>query len=174
MIGVDPRPSSVARRSASSPWRRPSAKAPRRSGLRQTRPGLEPQRLYWACQTPGPQPPRSAAAARPPGRNRPWPDAAPGMGCLHLQGAIAELSREIEGLLARRNGAVVVSRPPELTGHLGQHPYQPGPSSSALARTSASPNRARHRPYSPRAFSERPKARRRSMASTLVSPSSGR
>ena len=28
MIGVSPRPSSVARRSASSPWRRPSAKAP--------------------------------------------------------------------------------------------------------------------------------------------------
>ena len=28
MIGVCPRPASVARRSASSPWRRPSAKAP--------------------------------------------------------------------------------------------------------------------------------------------------
>ena len=32
------------------------------------------------------------------------------MGCLHLQGAVAERDRELEGLLARRYGAVVVSR----------------------------------------------------------------
>ena len=49
------------------------------------------------------------------------------MGCLHLQGAVAELGREFEGLLARRHGAVVVSRDPEYPGHLGQHPSQPGP-----------------------------------------------
>ena len=49
------------------------------------------------------------------------------IGCLHLQGAVAERGRELEGLLARRHGAVVVSRHPEYTGHPGQHPSQPGP-----------------------------------------------
>ena len=49
------------------------------------------------------------------------------MGCLHLQGAVAERGRELEGLLARRHGAVGVSRYPEYMGHPGQHPSQPGP-----------------------------------------------
>ena len=44
-----------------------------------------------------------------------------------LQGAIAERGRELEGLLARRHGAVVVSRDPAHLGHPGQHPSQPGP-----------------------------------------------
>ena len=46
---------------------------------------------------------------------------------LPLQGAIAERSRKIEGLLARCYGVVEVSRYPECTGYQGQHPYQPGP-----------------------------------------------
>ena len=33
-------------------------------------------------------------------------------GCLPLQGAVAERGRKIEGLPARRNGAIVVSRDP--------------------------------------------------------------
>ena len=33
-----------------------------------------------------------------------------GIGCLYLQGALAECGREFEGLPARRNGAVGVSR----------------------------------------------------------------
>jgi len=43
-----------------------------------------------------------------------------------LQGAVAERDRELEGLLARRYGAVVVSRYPECISHPGQHPSQPG------------------------------------------------
>ena len=34
------------------------------------------------------------------------------IGCLHLQGAVAERDRELEGLLARRHSAVGVSREP--------------------------------------------------------------
>ncbi len=49
------------------------------------------------------------------------------MGCLHLQGALAERGRELEGLLARRYGAVEVSRDPVCLAYLGQHPSQPGP-----------------------------------------------
>jgi hypothetical protein len=37
MVGVSPRPASVARRSASSPWRRPSAKAPSALKVRASR-----------------------------------------------------------------------------------------------------------------------------------------
>src|SRR5437016_3734376 len=39
-----------------------------------------------------------------------------GLGCLHLQGAIAELTREREGLLTHRYGAIGVSRDHEYTG----------------------------------------------------------
>src|SRR5262245_22946631 len=49
------------------------------------------------------------------------------MGCLRLQGAIAELDREREDLLASRNSAVVVSRDPEDIGHPDQYPSQPSP-----------------------------------------------
>jgi hypothetical protein len=48
-------------------------------------------------------------------------------GGLPLHGAIAKLDREVEGLPARRHGAVEVSRYTECTGHPGQHPAQPGP-----------------------------------------------
>jgi hypothetical protein len=48
------------------------------------------------------------------------------MGHSHLQGALTKRGREIEGLPARRNGAVVVSRRPEYTAHPGQHPSQSG------------------------------------------------
>ena len=48
-------------------------------------------------------------------------------GCLHLQGMVAERDREIEGLLARCYGVVVVARYRECIGPLGQHPSQPGP-----------------------------------------------
>jgi hypothetical protein len=43
-------------------------------------------------------------------------------GCFYLQGAVAERGREREGLLARRHGAVGVSRLPKYMGHPGQHP----------------------------------------------------
>ena len=49
------------------------------------------------------------------------------MGGSYLQGAVAERRREVEGLLAHRNGAVEVSRQPEDIGPLGQHLPQPGP-----------------------------------------------
>ena len=71
------------------------------------------------------------------------------MGCLHLQGAVAELGRELEGLLARRHGAVVVSRRPEYMAIRASTRPSRARSSSARARASASPNRARHRPCSP-------------------------
>ena len=96
------------------------------------------------------------------------------IGCFRLQGAIAELDREREGLLACRHGAVVVSRDPEDIGHLGQHPSQPDPIVERPAQASASPTRASCRLYSPSWLSETPKARRSSMASALVSLSSGR
>jgi hypothetical protein len=41
------------------------------------------------------------------------------MGCVHLQGTIAEFGREFEGLPARRNSAVGISRYPADLGHLG-------------------------------------------------------
>ena len=49
------------------------------------------------------------------------------IGCLLLQGAVAERGRELAGLLACHHGAVGVSRYPEYKGHLGQYPSQPGP-----------------------------------------------
>jgi hypothetical protein len=49
------------------------------------------------------------------------------MGCLYLQGAVAERGRELKGLPAHRYGAVEVSREPEYHGHPGQHSSQPGP-----------------------------------------------
>jgi hypothetical protein len=45
----------------------------------------------------------------------------------YLQGTLAKRGREFEGLLARRNGAIVVSRLPEYNSHLGQHLSQPSP-----------------------------------------------
>src|SRR5262249_24139973 len=65
--------------------------------------------------------------------NRPAKDAAgsvclpQSLGCFLLQGASAERGCKLEGLLARRNGAVEVSRYPEYNGHLGQHKSQLGP-----------------------------------------------
>jgi hypothetical protein len=41
------------------------------------------------------------------------------MGGLDLQGALTEHGRKLKGLLARRNGAVVVSRVPAYLGHPG-------------------------------------------------------
>ena len=82
MIGVAPRPASVARRSASSPWRRPSAKAPSALKVRASQARDCDQRsLHRALpDLPVQQPPRSAAAARPPGRSRRWHGrSAPGM-----------------------------------------------------------------------------------------------
>ena len=68
---------------------------------------------------------RSSSAARPKSPMAGMP--APGNRMLALQGAVAERGREIEGLLARRNSAVGVSRLPAYLGHPGQHPSQPGP-----------------------------------------------
>jgi hypothetical protein len=48
-------------------------------------------------------------------------------GGFYLQSAVAERGRELEGLPARRHGAVGVSRLPEYLGHSGKHLYQPGP-----------------------------------------------
>jgi hypothetical protein len=44
-----------------------------------------------------------------------------------LQGAVAELDHEPEGLPACGDGPVGVFRHPEYPGPLGQHPSQPGP-----------------------------------------------
>jgi hypothetical protein len=46
---------------------------------------------------------------------------------LSLQGAVAECGSEIEGLAARRHGAVEVSSLPAYISQLGQHLSQPGP-----------------------------------------------
>jgi hypothetical protein len=50
-----------------------------------------------------------------------------GIGCVCLHGALAEFGRQIEGLPARRNGAIKIARDPEDSGHLGQHPSQSSP-----------------------------------------------
>src|SRR5262249_962087 len=49
------------------------------------------------------------------------------VGCVHLHGTLTEFGRKREGLLARRHGAVEVSRHPEYTGPLGYDLSQPGP-----------------------------------------------
>jgi hypothetical protein len=49
------------------------------------------------------------------------------IGCFRLQGAVAECDGERQGLLARRHGAVSISRESESLGHLGQHPSLPRP-----------------------------------------------
>ena len=72
-----------------------------------------------------------------------------------LQGAVAELDREREGLLARRHGAVGVSRHRSTWAIRASTCPSRARSSSALASASASPNRARCRPYSPSAASGR-------------------
>ena len=46
---------------------------------------------------------------------------------MRLQGAVAERGREFEGLLARRHGAVGVTRHPAYLGYPRQHQSQPGP-----------------------------------------------
>src|SRR5262247_3233347 len=48
------------------------------------------------------------------------------MECLHLQGAVAERGREIEGLLTCCNGTVGVSCYPAYMGYTGQYASQPG------------------------------------------------
>ena len=97
------------------------------------------------------------------------------IGCLHLQGAVAERGRELEGLLARRHGAVVVSRHPEYLGHLGQHPSQPGPVVERPGQGLGLAQQGEAPPILSQCESAgAPNARRSSMASTLVSPSSGR
>ena len=99
-IGVAPRPSSVARRSASSPWRRPSAKAPSTlKVMRQPRLGLDPQ----VCTGHARRPVRRLHVP-PQQLGRPAEVAddivclPQVIGCFHLQGALAELGREREGL----------------------------------------------------------------------------
>ena len=49
------------------------------------------------------------------------------MGCLTLQGAVAECGREVEGLLARHQGAVEVACHHECLRQLGKDLSQPGP-----------------------------------------------
>jgi hypothetical protein len=46
---------------------------------------------------------------------------------MHLQGTLAELDREIEGLLARCNSTLEVSHDPEYSSHPAQYPSQTGP-----------------------------------------------
>ena len=70
-------------------------------------------------------------------------------GCWPLQGAVAELGCELESLMACHNGAVVVSRNPKYWPIRVNTWTNRTRSSSALARVSASPNRARYRPCSP-------------------------
>src|SRR5262245_44424016 len=47
------------------------------------------------------------------------------MGSLHLQGALTERGRELEGLVTHRHGILRVSRDPAYMGRPGQHSYQP-------------------------------------------------
>ena len=129
MIGVVPRPSSVARRSASSPLAPALGEGPEVThDQRQPRPGHDPHVCPGRAQLPVRRlhvPPQQL------GRPAEVAEGIVGqpqvIGCLHPQGALAERGRELEGLLARRHGAVVVSRDPEYIGHPGQHPSQPSP-----------------------------------------------
>ena len=147
----------------------------RAQGPRQPRPGLDPH----VCTGRTRRPVRSLHV--PPQQLGRPAEVAEGIvylpqviGGLPLQGAVAERGREFEGLLARRDGAVGVSRQPECRGHLASTRPSRARSSSARARASASPNRVSCRPYSPRMRSGRATARRISRASIRVSPDSGR
>ena len=136
-------------------------------GPRQPRPGLDPHVCTGRARLPGPPPPRSTAAARPPGRSRRWHSRpAPGNRML------APARRDRRARPRARGPA----GPPQWRRRGLPCSCVHGPSlastrpsrarsSSARARASASPNRARRRPYSPRWLSEPPNARRRSMAS---------
>ena len=80
-------------------------------GPRQPRPGLDPH----VCAGRARLPVRGLhAAPQQLGRLAEVADGLvclpQGIGCLRLQGALAERGREFEGLPARSNGAVVVSR----------------------------------------------------------------
>ena len=97
-----------------------------------------------------------------------------GIGCLCLHGALAEFGRQLDGLPACRNGAVEVSRDLRTAVIWASTRPSRARSSSARARASASLNKARSRLYSPSRNRGLPNARRSSMASILVSPSSGR
>ena len=97
-------------------------------GPRQPGPGLEPQ--VWPGRARHLVRRRHALLQQ---RGRPA-EVAAGMvdqpqaqGGFPLQGAVAERRRQLEGLLARCDGVVEVSRHPEGTGYQGQHPSQPSP-----------------------------------------------
>ena len=166
----------LARPSASSPWRRPSANAPSAlRGPRQPRLGPDPQVYTERASS------RCAASTlhrcehRRPAKSPIASYTCPRLGMLRLQG--------------RPPSAAASSRacwPPAMAGHT----WSPiclstiaiwastcpsrARSSSALVRASASPNSARRRSISPSEVNGRSTARRRSIASTLVSLSSGR
>ena len=173
--GAYTRPSRVARRSASSPGAGPQRRRRGRSRSAPATPGTDP----LVC------PGRARLAVRslhvaPQQLGRPAEVAdsivylPQVMGCFRLQGSIGELGREREGLLARRNGAVEVSRDSETAAIWASTRPSWARSSRARARASASPNRARDRLYSPNTISVPPNARRSSRASPRVSTGSGR
>ena len=158
MIGAAPRPASVARRSASSPWRRPSAKAPSalkvcashaRDWIRTSVLGVPDSRsaastLHRSSSAARPKSPMAAYACP-----RRW-DAST---CKALSPSAAASAR------ACWPAAMAPSRSPVILRvwpiWASTRPSR-ARSSSALARASASPNRARCRPYSPRMISAPP------------------
>ena len=100
----------------------------RAQGPRQPRPGLDPhvctgrtRLLVRSLHVPPQQLGRPAEVAD---AEVYLPQA---IGCLHLQGAIAEFGREREGLPARRNGAVGVSRYPAYRWPSWPAPIPAGP-----------------------------------------------
>ena len=94
---------SLARRSASSPWRRPSANAPSALKARASH-ALRLDRLRYdlVLSVPDPllpAPPRSAATPRPPGRYRQGKGTpAPGDRRLSPQGKLSQHGRYLKGL----------------------------------------------------------------------------
>ena len=148
MIGVSPRPSSVARRSASSPWRRPSAKAPSALKVRAShawdsdphvctgRARLPVRRLHVPPQQLG----RPAEVADG------IVDLPQAIGGLHLQGAVAERGRERRGPAGpppwRRRGLPSPcvpgpSRPAPVPAGPGRRAPGPGPRPRPTGRGTA-------------------------------------
>ena len=148
----------------------------RPQGPRQPRLGLRAARLYWACQTPWPRLHVPLAAARPPGRSRRWHNMpSPGDRMLAPARRYRRARPRARGPARPPQWRRRVSRLPEYIGHPGQHPSQPGPIVERPGQGLGLAQQGEAPPMLSQCGQRGPsKARRSSMASTLVSPSSGR